>query len=228
LPKTEPATGFSLRELHVVYDDVARGAAMQMALDELLLECAAKPTLRFYRWQRPSLSFGYFGRYTDVAGDASARDVVRRWTGGGIVLHGEDVTYALIVPAQFLDGRTRARAVYSFVHDAIVRSLAAHVPSELAPADAPKVSEACFANAVAADVLADGRKIAGAAQRRTRVGLLQQGSVQFERLPMTFAVDLATALCSTPEEIHLAEPLVSRATALAAAKYASPQWLHRH
>ncbi len=201
---------------------------MQMALDEALLESAAKPTLRFYRWQRPSLSFGYFGRYTDVAADAAARDVVRRWTGGGIVLHGEDVTYGLIVPAAFLHSGTPARAVYAVVHAAIVRSLPAGVSAELAAADAPKVSEACFANAVAADVVAGGRKIAGAAQRRTRAGLLQQGSIQLRELPTTFWRDLAAALCATARQVKIAEQLVSRASTLAAAKYRTPEWLYRH
>jgi lipoate-protein ligase A len=200
---------------------------MQMALDEALLGCATMPTLRFYQWQRPSLSFGYFGRYEDVVAEASRRDVVRRWTGGGIVLHGSDVTYSLIVPAEFLPVNTSARSVYTSVHRAIARALAKE-EVELAMADAPKVSNACFANAVTADVLAHGRKIAGAAQRRTRVGLLQQGSVQYEHLEPYFQQDFATALCSGAQEAMLSPEVIGHATELACAKYGTTAWLQRH
>ena len=51
-----------LDALHV-YDDLdPKAAALNMAVDEALLETAGAPILRFYRWRRPSLSFGYFGR----------------------------------------------------------------------------------------------------------------------------------------------------------------------
>ena len=55
----------------LVYDDrEPRAAALNMAIDEALLESAAAPTLRFYRWRSPALSFGYFGSYADVAGQS--------------------------------------------------------------------------------------------------------------------------------------------------------------
>ncbi len=83
-----------------VYHDIApRSAAMNMAIDEALLESARVPSVRFYRWQSPALSFGYFGRFADVADYADERDLVRRWTGGGIVFHGEDLTYSIVIPA---------------------------------------------------------------------------------------------------------------------------------
>ena len=72
---------------------------MNMAIDEALLESATIPTIRFYRWNSPALSFGYFGTFSDVAIYAAERDLVRRWTGGGIVLHGDDLTYSIIIPA---------------------------------------------------------------------------------------------------------------------------------
>ena len=81
----------------------------------------------------------------------------------------------------------------------------------LAAEDAPKVSEACFANAVAADVLVNGRKIAGAAQRRTRAGLLHQGSIQYEALPITFAEAFASALCPEWRETSFTPELLARA-----------------
>src|SRR5437660_1002751 len=84
--------------LGVYQDDSACSAAMNMAIDEALLEYATFPSIRFYRWHSPALSFGYFGRFSDVADHASARDVVRRWTRGGIVFHGDDLTYSIVIP----------------------------------------------------------------------------------------------------------------------------------
>jgi len=67
-----------------VYNDFTpRSAAMNMAIDEALLDSVAVPSIRFYRWQSPALSFGYFGKFADVAEYATERDLVRRWTGGG-------------------------------------------------------------------------------------------------------------------------------------------------
>jgi lipoate-protein ligase A len=199
-----------------------------MALDEVLFTSADEPTLRFYRWQQPSLSFGYFSRYADVEAEAPQRDLVRRWTGGGIVLHGTDVTYSLVVPHPYLPPSTAARSIYAFVHCAIADALGPVAQVELAAADAPKVSDACFANAVTADLLARGRKIAGAAQRRTRGGLLQQGSIQFDQLPPMFTDSFSRALCRSAVEATLKPDEIARATALAAAKYATHEWLHRH
>ena len=64
--------------LDVCHDDTPHSAAMNMAVDEALLEYAAIPLIRFYRWQSPALSFGYFGRFTDVARYQCERDLVRR------------------------------------------------------------------------------------------------------------------------------------------------------
>src|SRR2546423_12982971 len=84
--------------LQVFVDFEPKCAALNMAVDEALLVDSAAPVLRFYRWQRPSISFGYFGRYAEVAPESARREIVRRWTGGGIVPHGADLTYSVIIP----------------------------------------------------------------------------------------------------------------------------------
>src|SRR6184192_4575412 len=85
--------------LNVYHDAAAHSAAMNMAIDEALLEAAKVPSIRFYSWQSPALSFGYFGKFRDVVDYVSTRDLVRRWTGGGMVFHGEDLTYSIVIPA---------------------------------------------------------------------------------------------------------------------------------
>ena len=61
--------------LHVYHDDTPRSAAMNMAVDEALLELATAPSLRVYRWDHPALSFGYFGRYAEVASRSIGSDL---------------------------------------------------------------------------------------------------------------------------------------------------------
>ena len=111
---------------------------MNMAIDEALLEQTPAPALRCYRWRKPSLSFGYFGRFAEVAEEEGKRDMVRRWTGGGIVLHGADFTYSVIIPAQKTIRIAGPRFIYGQIHDAIRRVLSAKIAdrrAQIAEAD---------------------------------------------------------------------------------------------
>jgi len=213
----------------LVYDDLeAKPAALNMAVDEALLSSATAPILRFYRWSRPSLSFGYFGRYAEVANQAARRDVVRRWTGGGIVLHGNDHTYSILVPRTHLSFLRSSIEVYGAVHEAMRRALETNrITATLAERPIPKVSEDCFANPVRADVLIGDRKIAGAAHRRSRFGLLHQGSIQTPDLPEKFREDFARNLCERFEKKAIEAGLLERAEQIAAAKYGTDAWLKR-
>jgi lipoate-protein ligase A len=212
-----------------VYDDGdPKSAALNMAVDEALLADPSTPILRFYRWRQPSLSFGYFGLYAEVAHQSGAPELVRRWTGGGIVPHGEDVTYSVIIPKAHPIFARSSLEIYAAVHDAIRRALAAsQIESSLVGQSAPRVSEDCFANAVRADVMRKGRKIAGAAQRRSRTGLLHQGSIQEPNLPERFREDFALALCARYETRTLGPDLMKRAGLIATTKYGTDEWLKR-
>lgn len=217
-----------LEEL-LVYDDLEpRSAALNMAVDEALLETARAPILRFYGWRRPSLSLGYFGHYAEVDGQAGDREIVRRWTGGGIVPHGADLTYSVIFPATDPFFAHSSLEIYAKLHDSIRLALRANgVEATLADSASPKISEACFANAVRADVISGGQKIAGAAQRRTRAGLLHQGSIQQPNLPSRFRDDLARILCERFERKTLSPEILERAATIAEAKYGTTAWLRR-
>jgi lipoate-protein ligase A len=65
--KPEHAMRRLFANLTVYYDQSSHSAAMNMAIDEALLHTAVVPTIRFYRWRSPALSFGYFGKFSDVA-----------------------------------------------------------------------------------------------------------------------------------------------------------------
>jgi lipoate-protein ligase A len=109
--------------LHVYHDDGAHSGAMNMAIDEALLEHATAPSIRFYRWHSPALSFGYFGRFADVESYTRERDLVRRWTGGGIVFHGDDLTYSIVIPANDAAFSESSTSIYEKIHRALCRAL---------------------------------------------------------------------------------------------------------
>jgi lipoate-protein ligase A len=201
---------------------------MNMAIDEALLEQCDGPALRFYGWRHPSLSFGYFGKFIDVAGEATTREIVRRWTGGGSVLHGGDLTYSLVTPAAEPFSRQGPSAIYATLHRVICAALSAEGrQTELAKAATPKISDACFANPVRDDLLLAGKKIAGAAQRRTRRGFLHQGSIQLSDLSETFRDRFASLLSPKIEHEEMPRRVLERAVMLAAEKYGTEQWLRR-
>jgi lipoate-protein ligase A len=157
-------------------------ADYNMALDEALLTLAVelgRPTLRFYGWSEPAATFGYSQKYADVEEMTPLRPLVRRPTGGGLVPHDNDWTYSLIFPAGHYWHRLKAMESYQRVHRWISAALGKlHLTTALSAASQKEIPGQCFAGAEKDDVLWRGRKIAGAAQRRTGRGLLIQGSVQ--------------------------------------------------
>lgn len=231
-----------LDELVVIHDVNFHSAALNMAIDEALLQSSTVPLVRFYRWDHPAVSFGYFGRFAELA-PYHDRDLVRRWTGGGIVFHGRDLTYALIIPVKHPLLDESAAVIYEHVHRAMQRALlGAGVNAELASsavARGPDVNQKdpvvghqryqdqCFANPVRADVMVEQQKIAGAAQRRTRRGLLQQGSIQAVELPRDFEMAFAGQLARVCDQQCLSGKMIDRAGDLARSKYATDQWLRK-
>ena len=161
-----------------------------MAVDEALLEDAAlerRCWLRFYRWQEPTLSLGYFQSYNDRRQHPASSPcaVVRRMSGGGAILHDVEITYSLAVPERHPLAKTRLHT-YLAVHEALVetlrqRGIAARI---LARSDDPgpeKPPFLCFQRRSQGDVLVGGDKVAGSAQKRCRGAILQHGSVLLGR-----------------------------------------------
>jgi lipoate-protein ligase A len=234
-PANSSRTSHLFDRLHIVNDQEFRSAAINMAIDEALLETAKIPSIRFYHWASPALSFGYFGKFTDVAGHATKHDLVRRWTGGGIVFHGDDLTYSIVIPASDPAFAESSMSIYESVHRALAdvliatgdRAVVAAAEDRGAAVSDPACNGYCFANPVRADVMVDGRKIAGAAQRRTRRGLLQQGSVQHVDLTTGFAERFAKELCGNCSEKTVDDRLLDRAQEIAKEKYATQAWLRK-
>jgi lipoate-protein ligase A len=175
-----------------------RAAAANMALDEALLNMApslGQPILRFYSWNEPAASFGYFQKFAEIARATPLRPLVRRPTGGGLVPHDADWTYSLIFQPSHPWYSLKAVQSYQRLHEGLRASFArVGTPTELSPGTPKEVPGQCFVGSEKFDLLGQGQKIAGAAQRRTRTGLLIQGSVQPGKLRTTKA-DWQNALC---------------------------------
>src|SRR5580698_4340991 len=175
-------------------------ADCNMALDEALLLSASRvgcPVLRFYGWLEPAATFGYSQRYAEIEKLTLLRPLVRRPTGGGLVPHDTDWTYSLVFPAGHYWHRLKAVESYRRIHEWIRDAFAKmNVATTLSPTSQKEIPGQCFIGAEKDDVLWHGRKIAGAAQRRTRHGLLIQGSVQPP--PLSLERDhWETAMCET-------------------------------
>lgn len=153
-----------------------------MAMDEAVLKALPDlrtPLLRFYGWTEPAATFGYFQQYSAVEILTPLRPLVRRPTGGGIVPHDSDWTYSLAFPAGHSWHGLKAVESYERVHEWLRAAFAVlGVETSLAAEKLETGPGQCFAGHERHDLLWRGRKIAGAAQRRAREGLLIQGSVQ--------------------------------------------------
>lgn len=210
--------------LRYIVDSPADGPT-NMARDEALLkrvgEGVSPPTLRFYRWEPPTISLGYFQSYADYAAlpaPAGQLAVVRRQTGGGAILHDIELTYALVLPIDHPRvAGGRCNALYEHVHGIFAGILPRHgVPVARGPLGAGGCSHSgpffCFERHSCFDLLAGGEKLMGSAQRRTATAVLQHGSLVLDcRYPQWRC---ATVKAHAPEfEIADHLPMIARAIA---------------
>jgi lipoate-protein ligase A len=153
-----------------------------MALDEAMLqscESLGTPILRLYSWITPAATFGYFQKHSEIETWSKLRPLIRRPTGGGLVPHISDWTYSLSFPPDHWWYQLKATESYQLLHQWISDSFKAlEIRTQLAPEAMKEIPGQCFAGAEKFDLLLGGQKIAGAAQRRLKNGLLIQGSIQ--------------------------------------------------
>ena len=161
--------------------------AWQMAIDAWLLEQLVRgersgPLLRFYRWSQPTLSLGKHQRAIDSRWLHLAHQgqlaLVRRPTGGSAVLHGGDLTYALLWPDPPRQRREAYRLCCRWLQEAFA---ALGQPLEFGDSPARADQPHCFASSTAADLVhPGGQKRIGSAQLWLAGSLLQHGSVLLE------------------------------------------------
>jgi len=214
-----------------------RPPAENMAWDEALLEAVTRlgrPVLRFYGWTEPAATFGYFQKIAEVEQMTKLRPLICRSTGGGLVPHDVDWTYSLVFPPGDSWYELKAVESYRRVHEWIQSAFQRlGTTTELASCCRKEVPGQCFIGAEQFDVLLADRKIAGAAQRRTRDGLLIQGSIQppagasragFEK---AFCAVAQTQWSVEWEVLQLEAKLQERVNELAQEKYSRDEYNRR-
>lgn len=225
-----------------------------MAVDEMLLDAAAAgegPCLRLYQWAEATLSLGYFQSCGQRAAHAPSRacPLVRRLSGGGAIVHDRELTYSLAVPAGHGLGRASPR-LYAQVHATLIAALRTlGVAASLHGAQDAAEPFLCFQRRTEADVVVEGGKIAGSAQRRRRGAVLQHGSILLAASPAAPELPGIKELCSvaiTPQvlggawlpelarglevewiEDRLSDVQRQRAERLRAGRYATEAWNFR-
>jgi lipoate-protein ligase A len=166
--------------------------AANMAIDEALLDAfdpeKSTPVLRLYGWNPPALSFGRFqdpGEVLDLE-RCRAADVmaVQRITGGGVIYHADELTYAIVCAPRHLPAETTVKESFRFLTGFLLTfyrelglpaAYAADVPVDVARLG--RRASFCFAGRESYDIVVDGRKIGGNAQRRLRNAIFQHGSI---------------------------------------------------
>ncbi len=247
-----------MNALRLLIDFAADGPG-NMARDEALLggveEGTSPPTFRFYKWDPPTISLGYFQKYTEYEAlppPAGGLAVVRRTTGGGAILHDREWTYSVTLPLSHPLVEGEATRLYEVVHGALMDTLALlNVRTQRCgitdDSSAGRGPFFCFERRHCPDVLLDGRKLAGSAQRRTPKAILQHGSIilanryeQHHVAAVTDQIDIDDEALLTPfvdaleqrigaklqkgewhhDELALAKKMVT--------KYASEEWMKKY
>jgi lipoate-protein ligase A len=172
----------------LIIDPEPAAGAWNMAVDEALLESAVAGgpcTVRWYRWNQPTLSLGYFQALEGAHCDPrfAGLPIVRRMTGGGAILHHHELTYSCALPPGQALARN-PRQLYLSVHQRIIEVLAEFnfVATLRGFADAGRSrSFLCFARRDDFDVVMGEHKVVGSAQRRRKGAVLQHGSLLLRR-----------------------------------------------
>ena len=177
---------------------------LALAIDEAIALCCTRhegrATLRFYQWDRPAISIGRFQVVERAlrwpACQEAAIPVVRRITGGRAVWHHRELTYSVISPLPSLLFPSSLAETVAMIGSALAGSLEqigipVHTrastlepsPGDHARGPVASRSPFCFATAAWYEILCEGKKVIGSAQRRWRDRFLQQGSILLHHEP---------------------------------------------
>ncbi len=168
-------------------------ATLNMAVDEVLLEGqkvpGILPVLRFYRWNVPAVSIGYFQSVVRAAKTSPGLPIVRRITGGGAVSHGCDLTFSFSAPVENIFIPRDVKDSYLKVNEAVMAGLRRAFPAadyadcRTVPSGRANDERVCFEAPSCYDLMLDGKKIVGASQRRKDGFLLHQSSILLRKEP---------------------------------------------
>jgi lipoate-protein ligase A len=224
-------------------------AAENMAMDAIMLKSgnvSAQAMWRIYGWAEKAITFGYSQKWSTVGSGLPGfkGTMIRRLTGGGIVDHRNDMTYALSIPASHPFHHRPALDLYREVHELIAHILREQgIPAALQPCGktcdqqprSATLGKFCFTSPEPYDVVVpqSGAKIAGAAMKRNQSGILIQGSLDRGALgdltPSVFETALGSALARWLglKPVQCADPLPADDLLEESARFASAAWNER-
>jgi len=222
--------------------DPPRPAALNMAVDEVLMESqshpGAIPVLRFYTWEMPAYSAGYFQNVSQLASRLGAKErnipLVRRITGGGLVFHGTDLTFSLSLknPSPYLPADVKSS--YLKINEALRAGLSRSYPKldyadcRTVPSGRVKGERICFDQPSCYDLLLEGRKVVGASQRRRAGALLHQSAIFLDAPPEDLVVLILEGFREKWKTKFLEMPLTGEERSLAeckgAERYGQDDW----
>lgn len=182
------------KEVWGFIDSGEQSPSFNMALDEALLDWHSEgkipPIIRFYGWNPPTLSIGYFQKVEkEINMEAVKRHglgFVRRPTGGRGVLHEEELTYSVIVSEDYPDMPKTVTESYRVISEGILKGfhrlgMEAYFAVPQTPAEREQLknprSAVCFDAPSWYELVVEGRKVAGSAQTRQKGVILQHGSI---------------------------------------------------
>lgn len=207
-----------------------------MAIDEMLLQTPA--CLRIYFWDKLSISIGYFQNVAETARkfqcEKNKIPVVRRLTGGGLVFHGDDLTFSLVLKSDNPHFLREVKPSYLKVSEALRMGLKDsyegldYADCRSVQARVKRQDRICFDEPSCYDLLWRGKKVIGASQRRLRGVILHQSAVFLEEDKKTLKEKIIQGFEKSWKISFRAEPLTQReiekAGAIEARRYSSSQW----
>ncbi len=206
-------------------------AQNHMDKDQKLLQeisSIGHPLLHFYDWMGPSATYGYFiDPLNFLRADGIEKlglQLARRPTGGGIVFHWTDLTFSVLIPASHPAYSLNTLDNYAYVNKKVIQAIhqfrkgiqATLLSSETKPLDVAS-GNFCMAKPTIYDVMVEGKKVGGAAQRRTKSGFLHQGTIS---IAMPEETDLRAVL---KQETYVLEAMKNQSYVLMTSKVTSHQ-----
>ena len=212
--------------------DKPRKAYTNIALDEMFfVQDKFEPVIRFYTWQQPAWTIGYFQKYSDVE-NKNNYPVVRRLTGGLAVLHEKDLSYSVVIdelwPYLYDQEKT-----YEIIHNEIKKSLMAIgiICDNISKIDMEHKNFSCIKTFYKDDLFLNGKKLVGSCQRRRGKKILVEGSIHtclnYEQIKIFANIyfnNISKILGCSVQTKPLAEEELFRAEQLVLQKYNTDKW----
>jgi len=179
-----------MNEWFLVVDPVPLKGSLNMAIDEFLFSSLGEKLqtfVRFYQWERPTVSLGYLQNFQKVVDldycQSHGIDIVRRMTGGKLVLHHKEVTYSLSSSDRGIFTASVANS-YKLISQGLMRGLEKMELKPMLASSHPSTyargNSLCFSHPARDEIEIGGKKIIGSAQRRVGSKFIQHGSIPLE------------------------------------------------